>query len=165
MRLTLNYDNYGSLFFQKGISPGGSTYFNGHISKSIISIGIAPINFKIKNKIRISFGVLFSKLLIDKSTGTFYHSTMGTTSDINSVNMSKLNKPYYWGMTGNIAYDYKITNFFTVAPQLTIYNGFSDEFSNPKNIKSFRFILGIAFRKDLNIGGIKESKDYFEVDK
>jgi len=148
LRFTLGYDRYsGELTVSDGGIGGGYT-IDAKISKSVISLGVFPLNFKIIKHIDLNFGLELSGLIKENLSGTISGWVLGQPNwgyDLNE-NYNRLSSMAYFGLRGRIAYDFNISDKLAISPQYSYYLGLSDEFHEyAKATKSMRhyFCIGI----------------------
>lgn len=153
-RFSLQYDNYAGIFEVSSGGMGGSITTQGDVTKSILGIGIFPLNFRmIKKKIDASFGFLFSVLLDEKFTGTnggWYTSTPSSNGGSWSSDIKKgISSSSYFGFQGRFAYKIRISQKMHITPQYQFYFGFADEFDENYFTKSLRHCLCIGLMRKI----------------
>lgn len=153
IRFTLNIDKYGgNLDASYGGLAGGSGT-KATISKSLVSLGIYPINFRILKRIDLNIGMEMSGLIDESFTGIVSGWSLqipGWYPESYSYKLEDENKRYsaknYFGLQGRIAYNINLSPAIILAPQYSYYFGMSNEFDEfPQETKSMRhyFCLGI----------------------
>lgn len=152
LRFTLSYEKYsGEIEASDGGLGGGFTTV-AEIDKSIISLGIFPLNFKIKNKIDLNFGMEISRLINENFEGTnsgWIMEQPDWSYDLNNK-YERFNSLTYFGLRGRVAYDFNLSNTFVISPQYSYYLGLSNEFDEfPKATKSMRHYFCIGIEKKL----------------
>ncbi len=153
LRFTLGYDKYGGELTAIEGGLGGSHTTEAKINKSIISLGLFPLNFRIINKIDLNIGVELARLIYEQYSGTTSGFHMGHDSwsyNSWSYNLADkydhFNAKTYVGIVARIAYDFNISDKWAISPQYSYYLGLSDEFKEfPETTKSMRhnFCIGI----------------------
>jgi len=150
LRFTLQFDQYkGKLDVSDGGLGGGYTTV-ANVDKSILSLGVFPINFRFFHRLDLNFGFELS--------GLIYESFNGTSSGwiMNQPNWSyNLQDKYdhysskvYFGLQGRIAYDFNLSKSIWISLQYMYYFGLSNEFVEfPNETKSMRHYLSIGLKK------------------
>ncbi len=69
-RFTLGYEEYGGGLYAGDVILDDSYITDAVVDKSLLSLGFFPVNFKIKDKIDLSFGVEGSRFLGESVDGT-----------------------------------------------------------------------------------------------
>lgn len=150
LRLTLGFDKYIGGFNASDGGLAGSYSTNGKVDKSVISLGVFPLNFKILERIDLNFGVEFSRLLNDKVMGTNSGSIMNKpywNDDLNEK-YDRFSSNKYSGLRGRIAYDFKLSDKVSISPQYSYYYGLSKEFLEfPETTQSMRHYFAIGIQK------------------
>ena len=150
LRFTLSYDKYGGEMAISDWALGGGDETNAEINKSIISLGIYPVNFKIIDRININLGVEMAGLISEHITGTQSYWEMGQLvwiKDLNDKN-ERFSAKAYFGLHGRIAYDFGISDRLTISPQYSYYFGLSNEFVI-KTTKSMRHYFCIGLQRKI----------------
>jgi hypothetical protein len=151
LRFTLSYDKYsgGLEAGYSGLGGGNSTIAD--IDKSLISLGIFPLSFKIIKRIDLNFGFEFSGLISEsfkgESSGWSYLQP-DWSYDLNEK-YTRYSALTYFGLRGKIGYDFNISDTFSISPQYSYYFGLSNEFDEfPEVAKSIRhyFCIGIKMK-------------------
>lgn len=164
LRLTISYDKYGGKLeaYNGGLGGGGTT--TAEIDKSVLSMGIFPLNFKIKKRLDINVGFELSVLLAESFSGTRWGWMMGQPPDGGSYSYDlaesydRYSEALYFGLKGRIAYDFKISDTFVISPQYAFYLGLSKEFREfPYETKSMRHYFCIGFEKRIKTRSEKPS--------
>jgi hypothetical protein len=146
-RFTLQYEMYSG-----GLDAfaAGHTYYHStvaEIKKSILSLDAYPINFRIIKRIDLNFGVQFSILLSESIKGTETHGS--DEYDLQDI-YERYSSRFYCGLTGRIAYDFKLSDSFFLSPQYSFYYGLTKEFVGfPEEVKSMRHYFCIGIEKRL----------------
>ena len=152
-RFTLKLANYSGSFNATGGGLGGGFTTEAQIDKSLISIGIFPINFQVANKIDLNIGLEISKLLVESYVGTRKGWLLGQPSYNEDLEerYSKFNSSINFGLSGRIAYKLVLNESIAITPQYLLYFGLSNEFIEfPREVKSIRHFFGIGVQKRLD---------------
>ena len=150
LRFTLSYDKYGGEMAISDWALGGGDETNAEIDKSIISLGIFPVNFKIIDRININLGLEMAGLISEHIIGTQSYWEMGQlvwVKDLNDKDERFCAKAYF-GLCGRIAYDIGISDNLTISPQYSYYFGVSNEFVI-KTTKSMRHYFCIGLQRKI----------------
>lgn len=150
LRFTLSFDSYcGNLDVRDG-GKVGSYSTSASVKKSIISLGIFPINFKIRKKIDFSFGFEISRLLIENVTGVIKeYSFANLNSYLIEDKFNRYNSLGYFGLRARVGYNLDLTTRFALVPQYSFYYGIGNEFVEfPNSTKSLRnyFCIGVNMK-------------------
>lgn len=151
-RFTLQYDMYGG---ELEAYEGGHFYSHktvAEINKSILSMGIFPLCFRILKRIDLNFGVELSLLLAESFEGTKSgYSFPGPDYEYDLQDIyDQYSKQFFCGLTGRIAYDFKLPNSYFISPQYSFYYGLTNEFTEfPEETKSIRHYFCIGIEKRL----------------
>jgi hypothetical protein len=152
LRFTLTYDKYGGELEASDGGLGGGYTTNVTIDKSIISLGVFPINFKIIDRIDLNFGFEMGGLLNESFSGTSSGWLMGEPGwsyDLNDK-YDRYSAKTYFGLRGRIAYDFKISDKLAISPQYSYYFGLSNEFDEfPEATKSMRHYFCIGLQRKI----------------
>jgi len=146
-RLTLSYDKYGGGLNASDGGLGGGYIMEAEVEKSLISLGLFPVNVKIINKIDLSMGMEFSALLDESFMGTYTNWNMGSPDQITDLQdkYDSYSAGFYVGLQGRIGYEIKLSDRLFVVPQYVFYFGLSKEFKEfPEQAKSMRHYLNIG---------------------
>jgi len=152
LRFTLGFDKYeGELTASDG-GLGGRYTTDAKIDKSVISLGVFPLNFKIVDRIDLNFGFELSGLIRENYSGTSSGWLMGNPDwsyDLNDK-YDKFNSKTYFGLRGRIAYDFNISDKLAISPQYSYYFGLVKEFDEfPEETKSMRHYFCIGLQRKL----------------
>lgn len=151
-RFTLQFDKYkGSIDVSDGGLAGG-VMTKAEIDKSIISLGLFPINLQILKRIDLNFGFEVSRLISESYKGT--NSGWSMKQHSWSYNLqeryNRFSTLIYFGLCVRLAYDLHIKESIIISPQYLFYYGISNEFIEfPEGTKSMRNFLGIGIEKKL----------------
>ena len=150
-RFTLGFDKYGGELTTSDGGLGSRYTTDARIDKSVFSLGIFPLNFKIINRIDLNFGFEFSMLISEKYSGTSSGWIMGQpwSYELNEEYESFSSKTNF-GLRGRIAYDFNLTDKLAISPQYSYYFGLSNEFDVfPKATKSMRHYFSIGIQRKI----------------
>jgi len=147
-RFTLSYDKYGGELTVSDGGLGGGNSTNAKINKSVISLGVFPLNFRIIDRIDLNFGMELSILVSESFSGTSYGWQMVKPNWSHDLNdrYDRYSSNTYFGLRGRIAYDFNIAEKLAISPQYSYYIGMSKEFDEfPRTTKSMRhyFCFGL----------------------
>jgi hypothetical protein len=147
LRFTLGYDRYRGELAVSGGSLAGKYTTDAELDKSVISLAVFPINFKIIDRLDFNFGFEFSGLMRENFSGRHYgwFDGMSWDYDLNDK-YDRFSSKTHFGLRGRIAYDFNISDKLAISPQYSYYFGLSNEFIQfPNETKSMRhnFCLGI----------------------
>lgn len=153
LRFTLGYEKYGGTFEASDGGLGGRYTTKASIDKSIISLGVFPINFTIFDRIDFNFGFELAGLLNENISGSSSGWLMGEsdwTYDLSEIH-DRYNAKTNFGLRGRIAYDINLSDKLSISPQYSYYLGLSNEFDAfPKETRSMRHYFGIGLQRQLN---------------
>jgi len=150
LRFTLKFDKYsGSLTASDGGLGGGYTT-TAKIDKSLISLGVFPLNFRIIKRIDLNIGFEISKLISESYKGTSNDWLMGRPNwsyDLQEK-YNKYSSSINLGLSTRLAYNLQINESIIISPQYIFYFGLSNEFIEfPEATKSIRHFIGIGIKK------------------
>lgn len=152
LRFTLSYDKYGGELKASDGGMGGGYTTNAKIDKSVISLGVFPVNFKIIDRIDLNFGFEIAGLINENYSGTSSGWNMGNPDwsyDLNEK-YDRYSSKIYFGLRGRIAYDFNISDKLSISPQYSYYLGLSNEFDEfPEATKSMRHYFCIGLQRKL----------------
>lgn len=152
LRFTLSYDKYGGELKASDGGMGGGYTTNAKIDKSVISLGVFPVNFKIIDRIDLNFGFEIAGLINENYSGTSSGWIMGNPDwsyDLNEK-YDRYSSKIYFGLSGRIAYDFNISDKLSISPQYSYYLGLSNEFDEfPEATKSMRHYFCIGLQRKL----------------
>jgi len=148
IRFTLEFDEYSGKLKASDGALGAGYNTAADIDKSVISIGMFPLNIQIIEKIDLNFGFELSRLVGESIKGTYTEWTMGQPKKIFDLQekYNRFNSLYYFGLAGRISYDLFLTKSVVISPQYLFHYGLSKEFREfPEETKSLRhyFCIGI----------------------
>jgi len=126
LKNTLSFTKYAGHIELNSLS--NYPILNGFYEKSLISIGIYPINFSQLKHFDFSFGVEFSKLLNAHYRGqetvfSYFPFPNNTDSDF-----FEESSKYYIGQKSNISFNLKISEAIYLTAAYNFYLGFTKEF-------------------------------------
>lgn len=152
-RFTLSYDSYGG---QLKVTDGGLAWAittEAQTDKSVIALGVFPVNFKIKKRFDLNLGIEFSGLIHENYSGTI------SVWQIDEPNWSfdleeqtgHFSSKIYIGLRGRVAYDFNISENWAFSPQYSFYFGLTKEFDEfPETTKSMKHYFCIGLQRKLN---------------
>ncbi len=153
LRFTLNYDKYGGKVTASDGGLGSTFRTIAEIDKSIVSLGVFPVNFKLFDRIDLNFGFEISGLINEKVKGSYSTWSKGQPYrelDLNDK-YERFSSMLYFGLRGRIAYDFNLSDNLAISPQYSYYFGLSNEFVGfPEKTKSMRHYLGIGLQRKIN---------------
>lgn len=152
LRFTLGYDQYGGSVEAGEGSPSSRNNIDFTIDKSIISLGIFPINTEIINEIDLNIGLKIAHLINESFTGTKSGwGMLGSSWNYNIEDAyNRFSSNVYYGLQGRLAYDYFLTDKICISPQYQFYFGTSSEFDKfPEETKSMRHYFGIGIQRKI----------------
>ncbi len=149
LRFTLGYIEYGGQLYTESGGLGSKSIVNAEVRRSVISLGVFPLNFKLKNRINLNFGVELSSLINDK-INVIYSTTPTMTEpaqehDLNDM-YDDLSQKFYLGLRGRIAYDFVLSDQWSILPQYSYYLGMTNEFIEfqaPTKSMRHNFCIGV----------------------
>lgn len=149
-RFTLGYEKYGGKINASDGGLGGGYATKAEIDKSIISVGVYPLNFKIIRSIDINIGFEVAGLVSENVIGTHSGWQIGTNGY--NYNLNDKDKRFsakaYIGLRGRVAYDFHISDKIAISPQYSYYFGLSKEFSEfPEFTKSMKHFFGVGIQR------------------
>ncbi|PIF05985.1 MAG: hypothetical protein CSA36_03940 [Draconibacterium sp.] len=152
LRLSLKFDKYsGNLTASDGGLGGGYTT-TAEIDKSLISLGVFPLSFRIVKRIDLNIGFEISKLISESYKGKINYWLMGGPNfryDLQE-RYNKYSNPINFGLSARLGYNLQINESIAISPQYTFYFGLSNEFIEfPKATKSIRHFIGLGIKKRL----------------
>jgi len=152
LRLSLKFDKYsGNLTASDGGLGGGYTT-TAEIDKSLISLGVFPLNFRIFKRIDLNIGFEISKQISESYKGISNGWLMGEPNwsyDLQE-RYNKYSNSINFGLSARLAYNLQINESITISPQYTFYFGLTKEFIEfPEATKSIRHFIGIGIKKRL----------------
>lgn len=125
-RFTLSFENYNGEIFEKYIHKIQTSTESVDISKNCLNIGVYPLSFNIKEKLKINFGFEFSYLLVDNSS-------------------RPVSAPVVIGLRSRLAYEINISDELSIQPQFHYYIGLTNETTKTaSNSMRFYFLVGVA---------------------
>lgn len=152
LRFTLGFDKYGGNIDVSDGGQGGSYNTTAEIDKSILSLGLFPLNFNIWERIDLNFGLEFSALIDEKYRGKRSGGNIGTPSWDENIedSYSSYSEKAIWGFRGRLAYDFYIDDRLSFSPQYSYYLGMSNEFKEfPKETRSMRHYFSIGIQWEI----------------
>jgi hypothetical protein len=152
LRFTLGYDKYGGKIAVSDGGQGGGYTTTAEIDKSLLSLGIFPVNLKIWNRIDLNLGFEVSALVDENYRGKRSGGITGAPSWNENLEdrYDSYSEKGYWGIRGRLAYDFTIDDRFSLSPQYSYYFGMSNEFKEfPEETKSMRHYFSIGVQWEL----------------
>ncbi|WP_373549873.1 hypothetical protein [Haliscomenobacter sp.] len=144
------FERYGAQLSAGDGGLGGGYSVDARVDKSILTLGIYPLNFRIKQNFKLSIGTEMAYLLAEQLQGK-YGSWIGGQTPRETTLVEKYphySRKTYLGLGANLSYDWSISPSLVVAPYYTYYFGLSNEFREFPNItKAMRHTVGLALRK------------------
>lgn len=151
-RITLGFEKYGGELTASDGALGGGYTTNAKVDKSVFSLGLYPLNFRIKNKIDLNVGLEFSGLIHEKVDGTSSGWSIGSPQwsyDLNEK-YERYSSNTYFGIRCRIAYDFNISDKMVISPQYSYYFGLLNEFDEfPETTKSMRHYFCIGLERKI----------------
>jgi len=150
-RLAIGYQKYSSDFRTGDGGHGGGFYVQAKIDKSVVSFIIYPLNLTFWDKLNINLGFAFSTTISNSYDGVRTHWTLtepSTTDDLHDL-YETYNSFGHFGLTGRLAYDFKLSSKMTLSPQYAYYYGISSEFQQfPSDARTMRhyYCVGIGWK-------------------
>lgn len=152
-RFTAKYESYQGGLDVCPTTKWGCTYgVQAHVKKSVITLGVFPINLPVLKVLELNIGAEYSILIDEAFTGN-----ISVNPPLQSPYESKLedkypnySAAYTIGLSSRIAYNIPISANYMLTPQYLFHLGLSREFYEyPEFTKSYRHFLGIGFRRKL----------------
>jgi hypothetical protein len=130
-RFTLQFEQYeGKLYLSNG-GQAGYWSVDAYAKRSILSVGLFPYSFEIKNKIHLNGGAIISYVMKEKLTGVNTLYLIGNASTYNlQDSVQNYSKKLLIGAQVRAAYDIKISNTLILSPQYLFYIGLNREFKS-----------------------------------
>lgn len=127
-RITFHYENYCGGVDRSEIFLGGATDLNSRFTKSIVSFGFFPLNFRFHKIIETNLGIEFSRLQAETVTGAYSQWTWSKPKDTQNLDqVGRFNSKSYLGIRARIALDLRVWKSLNIVPQYLFYFG-SEEF-------------------------------------
>lgn len=146
----LKFERYGAQLLAGDGGLGGGYWVDARVDKSMLTLGIYPLNFRINPNFKLSIGTEMSYLLAEQLQGKYGSWILGQTPLENTLveKYPRYSRKTYLGLGANLRYDWSISPSLVVVPYWTYYFGLSNEFREFPNItKAMRLTLGLALRK------------------
>lgn len=150
-RFTLHFENYNGEFNISDGSLGGGYTNEATFDKSIIALGLYPLNIKVTKNLRINFGIIISRMINENFEGTHYSWValkgiwsypIDDSERYSSIEMI--------GFQTRLAYQIKLTEKLALLPQYHFYYGFTSE-TKITPTKAMRHYFNIGISKIINI--------------
>jgi hypothetical protein len=149
-RLELGYQKYHTDFRSQDGGIGGGYYVQARIDKSVISFTVFPLNLTFWDKLNINLGLTFSGAVTSSYEGvrTYYSNIppSSTSEDLHDIYMNYISFGHL-GLSGRLAYNFKLSSKVTLSPQYSYYYGVTSEFQAfPRNAKTMRhyYCVGVG---------------------
>jgi hypothetical protein len=152
MQFRLQFEKYSGELKASDGGLGGGNSTQALIDKSIITLGLFPLNFRILKSIDLNFGLEISRLLDEYFNGTTGGWMMGKPNWSENLQdkYSRFSSLTYFGIRSRISYDFLLTQSIFISPQFSYYHGLSREFDEfPQQTRSRRYSFGIGFKKEI----------------
>ncbi|MCW8898426.1 MAG: hypothetical protein OQJ96_11560 [Flavobacteriales bacterium] len=149
-RFTLHYEKYNGAFKISDGSLGGGYTNEATFDKSIIALGLYPLNIKVTKNLLINFGIIISRMINENIKGVSYRWVMNKGLWSYPIDNSK--RYSNRGMIGfqtRLAYQIKLSENFALLPQYHFYYGVSSEFKITPT-KAMRHYFNIGISKTIN---------------
>ncbi|HEY9082858.1 MAG TPA: hypothetical protein VIN73_05960 [Vicingaceae bacterium] len=149
-RFTLHFEKYDGEFNISDGSLGGGYTNEATFDKSIIALGLYPLNIKVTKNLRINFGIIISRMINENIKGVSYRWVMNKGLWSYPIDNSK--RYSNRGMIGfqtRLAYQIKLSENFALLPQYHFYYGVSSEFKITPT-KAMRHYFNIGISKTIN---------------
>jgi hypothetical protein len=152
MRFALQFEKYSGKLEASDGGLGGGNSTHASIDKSIITLGLFPLNFRILKKIDLNFGFEISRLIDESFNGTISGWLMGQPNWSENLQdkYSRFSSLTNFGIKSRISYDFLLTHSIFISPQFSFYYGLSREFDEfPTETKSRRYSFGLGLKKEI----------------
>jgi hypothetical protein len=148
-RFSLQFEHYSGYVKASDGGLGGRSTVNLNFNKSLISLGIFPLNFRIIQRIDLNIGFELSVMVQESFSGTMSGWSMNNPSwsyDLKE-RYSQYNNRVYFGFKGRLAYDFKVSESIWLSPVYMYYFGMSREFDEfPKDARSMRHYFCVSLK-------------------
>lgn len=145
-RVEILYTHYDATFKSTTGGLGGASSVDAAASKDLIGIGFYPLNFKIKERIKWSFGFQLDYLIHSAISGRESSWLMGQYDT--NIEIDPKSNDYDvtigFGFSSRIAFQIPINTKFKILPYYQFFMGFSNEFKIQTQMKGIRNSLGVA---------------------
>lgn len=151
---TLRTSSYNGYVYTTDRKPSEVITTGIEVNKSILGLGIYPLNFKMMdNQLNFSFGletnVLLQTSLKGYRTTSFDADKASSTSIIDNSSKGMVNS-FGMGLAARIAYRLKIAKNLHIMPQYTFYGGLTNELKNIEaNTKAYRHTIEIGLVRSI----------------
>lgn len=153
LRFTLSYDQYGGGLEVSDGGLGGGNTTTATVEKSVISLGIFPININWVKNLDLNFGFEMAALINEKFNGTNSGWSISAPNwgyDLNEK-YDRFSAKAYFGLRGRLAYDFNLSEKWSISPQYSFYIGLTNEFIEfPQITKSMRHYFCVGLQRKLN---------------
>lgn len=152
LRFTVRYGQYTGTINTHFNSLAGSSTTYAEIEKYNLGAAIYPMNFKIGNKVNLSFGCDFNYTLNGSMNGYHNSYVMNYWYRTTELDPDKYFSKFNVGVIFLADYSFKLNEKFNLYFQYTFYLGLTDEFRNiEQDVKSMQHQIGIGISKNLKI--------------
>lgn len=152
MRIAIRYNRYGGKIRVREGGLGGSFNTIASMDKSILAVGVFPINFEAINRFHFNLGMEFSRLMTETYEGIHWGSIMGQSSwneDLEEE-YDDFSSVYIAGLTGRVSYEIQLNELWSLIPQYVFYFGLTNEFRIlVEETKSLRNFVGVGVKRTL----------------
>lgn len=150
LRFTVGFDQYGGKIEVTDGGLGGSYTTTAEVNKSVLSLGLFPLNLQVWKRIDFNLGLEFSALIDENYRGIRSGWSLGRPYWREKLedSYSSYSEKAYWGIRGRLAYDILLMDHVFISPQYSYFLGISNEFKEfQKATRSMRhyFSLGIQW--------------------
>lgn len=149
-RFTLHYEKYKGAFDVSDGSSGGGYSNEATFDKSIIAVGLFPLNFKIIKNFHLNLGLILSRMVSENIEGTSSSWVVNKGLSSYPIDKSKrFSNRVMMGLQARVAYRVKLSEKFSLIPQYQLYYGISSEFKHSPT-KAMRHYFNIGLSKTIN---------------
>ena len=148
----MSYNAYSGKFYEEHFARGYNATIEADFEKSMISLGLYPLNLYFLNRLDLNLGNEISRLVHEKFTGTeetnYLRIPGGIEHNIYDLNdiLNNFSSPWALGLQTRLTYDIFLTKSLILAPQVSFYIGLSNEFGEIySDVKLMRlnFCIGV----------------------
>ena len=151
-RLALGFQKYISDFRVSDGGNGGGFTVQAKIKKSVLSFIVYPLNLTFWNRLHLNLGLALSTTVNSSFEGEYRQYTLIPSTSITEDLHDKYetyNSFGHFGLTGRLAYDFKLSSKFTLSPQYSYYYGVTSEFQHfPSSARTMRhfYCVGVGWK-------------------
>lgn len=129
LMFTLSLEEYGGNIEVKGGGLGSGYTDRVKTSKTTLNLGLYPVNFSIKKRLKVALGVDLAALLGSSSTtnNSSWHGNSPTNFE--AINDQDLHYPLYLGLNARVHWPIEIAEGWFLAPTYRFRWGVSREFT------------------------------------